>query len=158
VQSVRAKPEHRHLLQEVAEMLRRGDAALVERMIERASERPLGPFVSEDAAVAFLRDRLVTALRPRAIWLFGSRARGTAGPHSDVDLLVVLPDGLDPQAYSNHAVSEPVAGCGLAYDIVPCSMTAFERDRGVPHTLVHTAVQEGKPIYLDRRLREQVAA
>ncbi len=32
--------------------------------------------------------------RPVAVWLFGSRAKGTAGPESDWDLLVVLPDSV----------------------------------------------------------------
>ncbi len=38
-----------------------------------------------DAAVQILAQ----ALRPRNIILFGSRARGTAGPASDIDLLIV---------------------------------------------------------------------
>ncbi|HAM59033.1 MAG TPA: hypothetical protein DCQ64_27910 [Candidatus Rokubacteria bacterium] len=36
--------------------------------------------------------RLVATYRPERIFLFGSRARGTAGPDSDYDLLVVVPD------------------------------------------------------------------
>ncbi len=38
-------------------------------------------------------DRLVTALQPRAIYLFGSHACGTPTQDSDVDVLVVLGDG-----------------------------------------------------------------
>ncbi|MEK6975739.1 MAG: nucleotidyltransferase family protein [Candidatus Thermoplasmatota archaeon] len=43
-----------------------------------------------DALVAANRDRLLEAARANGIsrlWLFGSRARGDAGPDSDVDLL-----------------------------------------------------------------------
>jgi predicted nucleotidyltransferase len=36
--------------------------------------------------------RLVDAYRPERIYLFGSRARGEAGPDSDYDILVVIPD------------------------------------------------------------------
>ena len=43
--------------------------------------------------------RMVECLReefdPERILLFGSRARGDAGEGSDVDLLVVMPDGTD---------------------------------------------------------------
>jgi len=39
--------------------------------------------------VELLRDRLLSALAPRRIILFGSRARGTAQPASDYDILVV---------------------------------------------------------------------
>ena len=34
--------------------------------------------------------RLRAALRPTAIYLYGSYAYGTPGPHSDIDLLVVV--------------------------------------------------------------------
>ncbi len=39
--------------------------------------------------VAHLRERIVEALDPRQIVLFGSQAQGTARSDSDVDLLVV---------------------------------------------------------------------
>lgn len=42
-----------------------------------------------DPTLELLRDRLVSALAPRRIILFGSRARGTAQPDSDYDILVV---------------------------------------------------------------------
>jgi predicted nucleotidyltransferase len=36
--------------------------------------------------------RLVEAYRPEYIYLFGSVARGDAGPDSDYDIMVVVPD------------------------------------------------------------------
>jgi predicted nucleotidyltransferase len=36
--------------------------------------------------------RLVEFYRPVRIYLFGSEARGDAGPDSDLDFLVVVPD------------------------------------------------------------------
>ena len=39
-----------------------------------------------------LLDRVVAYFHPRKIILFGSRARGEAGPDSDFDLLVVVDD------------------------------------------------------------------
>lgn len=116
-----------------------------------AKAQSVGPFKDEASALAFLRDRLVLALKPFAIWQFGSRARGDAEADSDFDLLVVLPDGLPPQAYSVYRVAEPVAGCGLGYDIVPCSLSEFRRDRDVPGSLVHSILSEGRELYRDRR-------
>ena len=40
-------------------------------------------------------DRIVGQFQPSRVVLFGSRARGAAGQWSDVDLLVVMPDGTD---------------------------------------------------------------
>jgi predicted nucleotidyltransferase len=154
VQSIRARPEHRDLLQAVAELLRSGKGILVRRLLADATTRSVGPFKDEASALAFLRDRLVVALKPRAIWQFGSRARRDNNEDSDFDLLVVLPDGLQQEAYAPDRVAEPVVGCGLGYDIVPCSWSEFLKDRDVPGTLVHRAVTEGKLIYRDRVLRK----
>ena len=46
-----------------------------------------------------VRDRIVEAVAPEAIYLFGSAARGEQREGSDLDLLVVmdLPDGVTPR-------------------------------------------------------------
>jgi hypothetical protein len=153
VQSIRARAEHRDLLQSVAELLRRGGEPVLRKLLTHVNERPVGPFRDETAALAFLRDRLVATLKPRAIWLFGSRARGDARVDSDFDLLVVLPDGLPAEAYDFHRVAEPVIACGLGYDIVPCSWSEFQKDRDQPGSLVNKVVTEGTPIYAERARR-----
>ena len=45
-----------------------------------------------DLVPAELLDRVVRYFAPEAVILFGSHARGEAGPDSDYDLLVILPD------------------------------------------------------------------
>jgi predicted nucleotidyltransferase len=40
--------------------------------------------------------RLVAAYGPERIYLFGSMARGDAGPDSDYDVLVVVADDTEP--------------------------------------------------------------
>jgi hypothetical protein len=154
VQSIRARPEHRNILQAVADLLREGQERIVRKLLHDVKARPVGPFKDEAAALTFLRDRLVVALKPLAIWQFGSRARGDNDEDSDFDLLVVLPDGLPAESYSARRAAEPVAGCGLGYDIVPCSLSEFHKDRDVPGSLVHNAVTEGRAIYRAPRWRK----
>jgi len=48
-----------------------------------------GGHATADQALDEVVDRLVEALVPVAIDLFGSRARGTARPDSDFDLMVI---------------------------------------------------------------------
>jgi hypothetical protein len=48
-----------------------------------------GGHSTADEALAEVINRLVEALNPVAIYLFGSRARGTVRPDSDFDLMVV---------------------------------------------------------------------
>ncbi|MGY0778901.1 nucleotidyltransferase domain-containing protein [Azospirillum argentinense] len=155
VQSVRAAPEHRDILKTVADLLKQGQADAVRRLLEDVSARSVGPFRDEEAAVAFLRDRLVSRLRPRMVWLFGSRARGDARPGSDFDILVVMPDGLSEAAYSHRAVAEPLVACGLGYDVVPCSWSDFEAERNLQGSLVNRTVTEGRLLYKDRSLRRE---
>jgi predicted nucleotidyltransferase len=154
VQSVRALPEHRDILRAVAELLKAGRAGELRRLLEDARARPVGPFKSEAAALAYLRDRLVSELRPRMIWLFGSRARGDARADSDFDLLVVLPDDLPERAYAPEAVAAPLVACGLAYDVVPCRWSRFVVERAASEGLVARAVKEGRLLYADRDLRD----
>ncbi|MHB1156015.1 MAG: nucleotidyltransferase domain-containing protein [Phycisphaerales bacterium] len=49
-------------------------------------------------------DQIAERFRPEKIILFGSEARGEAGLNSDVDLLVVMPDGGDPLGKSIEIV------------------------------------------------------
>ena len=153
VQSIRARPEHRDLLQAVAELLRSGAEPMLRKLLAHVRERPVGPFRDESAAIAFLRDRLVATLKPQAIWLLGSRARGDAREDSDFDLLVVLPDGLPAEAYDFRTVAAPVVACGVGYDIVPCSWSDFQKDRDEPGSLVNWAVTDGRLLYAGRALR-----
>lgn len=51
--------------------------------------RPTDPVVDE------IVRQVVAHVRPLRVILFGSRAAGTARPDSDVDLLVVMPDGTE---------------------------------------------------------------
>ena len=53
---------------------------------------------TDDPVVARVVRRVVEEVAPLRVVLFGSRARGTARPDSDVDLLVVVPDGTERRA------------------------------------------------------------
>jgi len=47
---------------------------------------------SKQQAIEEITRRLVEFYSPLRIYLFGSEARGDAGPDSDLDFLVVVPD------------------------------------------------------------------
>ena len=152
----RVRSERQDIVREVVNVIK-NDPKLTASVLEFIHARPedaleggvhrnLGPFRSIDAALTFLVGRLRAALRPEAIFLFGSRAAGTERPDSDFDLLVVLPDGeTGPPDY--FAAYAPVAGCGLGVDVVPCRTTDFETDRNQPGTIAHGADKEGRLVY-----------
>ena len=77
--------------------------------------------------LAWAVERLVKSFRPDWIYVFGSHARGTPGPNSDIDLMVVVGDSdqplhrLDQQGYG---VLEPYR---LPIELVFITRGDFER-------------------------------
>jgi predicted nucleotidyltransferase len=160
--SYRVPLEQRPLLKRIADALRRDPmlASALEAALERRSDpgARIGPFADEEAALGFIRDRLVFSLRPESLWLFGSRARGEHRPDSDFDILVVLADELGAKARDYHYVLEPVLGSGLPCDVVPCPLSEFEHAKDVPGTIAHEAFHEGRQLYKSRRSQAATAA
>lgn len=68
----------------------------------------------------------------RDILIFGSYARGDARQDSDVDLLVVVPDGIDRRRCGRQ-VQLALDGLGLAFDVLvlsPAEVEAMYRSHG----------------------------
>src|SRR5262245_24644795 len=90
--------------------------------------------------------RIVSQFRPDRIILFGSHARGDAGPDSDVDLLVVMPvEG----SRREKAVEIGVAlhGIRLPKDIIVTTPEAYETRKEIVGTIERPADREGKVLY-----------
>jgi uncharacterized protein len=71
-------------------------------------------------AVAALLERIVPALSPEAVYLFGSRARGDAGRDSDFDLLVVVSDDTPPDKIRLTSTYRLSRGTGVPADVIAC--------------------------------------
>lgn len=91
-------------------------------------------------------DVLVDRFRPDRVILFGSQARGTADPRSDVDLLIVCPVQGSRRALQ-VAMDRTLRGCRFARDIVILTREEFERDRHIPGTVARPAWLEGRVLY-----------
>jgi predicted nucleotidyltransferase len=77
--------------------------------VDRLAAAQLAP--GERQTVARFASRLSSALGNdlHALWLYGSRARGTAQPESDVDLLVIANGGRERYGRIAGDLSEEVA-------------------------------------------------
>lgn len=111
-------------------------------------ETPLGLFRSEDAALRFLADSIMISCEPQSIWLFGSRARGDCSSDSDVDLLVVMPDGRDTDIA--RQLHRAIGAGGLAVDILICSETEFRDYADARGTIVEQVHRHGRRLYADK--------
>ena len=106
-----------------------------------------GPFASEDEALAQVVSRLVDGLDPEQIWLFGSRAQGSAAPDSDFDLLVVTKREDADSGFDYGAVYAPIRGLGVGCDVVPCRADDFEEELADPTSFCWHVVQTGRRLY-----------
>ncbi len=91
--------------------------------------------------------RVVRAMAPKAIYLFGSRARGDAAADSDYDLLVVVSDDAPAERRFLSATADIQRDPGVSLDIVPCRRSVFERQRNDIGTLSDLATHEGQVVY-----------
>lgn len=98
------------------------------------------------AAISEMVRRIAERFEPECVILFGSHARGTAGPDSDVDLLVVASAATSKRRLTAE-IHKALAGVGLAKDILVCTTDEVERFRDVPGTIVWPALREGKVLY-----------
>jgi predicted nucleotidyltransferase len=90
--------------------------------------------------------RIVARFAPERIVLFGSHARGDAGPESDVDLLVVM-EVEGSRRRKTAEVRRALSGLGVPKDLVVVTPEQFERGRDLVGTVVRPAVREGKVLY-----------
>lgn len=99
------------------------------------------------AELAQVMERLVVALDPYAICVFGSQARGNATPDSDVDLLVIvkrsdlLPHQRDQAAY------RAIGWHAFPLDVLVMTRDEFERRRVALASLAATVLREGRMLY-----------
>jgi predicted nucleotidyltransferase len=93
--------------------------------------------------------RLVERFDPEQIVLFGSHARGTAGPDSDVDLLVILPVSGSKRA---RQIEMRVAlhDIRVPKDIIVVTPEEVARRRDIVGTIIRPALREGKVLYVRR--------
>jgi hypothetical protein len=101
----------------------------------------------EKRDLALAIQRLIESFRPERIYVFGSQARGTPGPRSDIDLLIVVndtnepPHRLDQRAYG---VLEPYR---LPIELVFITRGDFERRLPALTSLPATVAREGRLLY-----------
>ena len=90
--------------------------------------------------------RIVAEVHPLRIILFGSAARGEMGPHSDLDVLIVMPDGCDTLSVAQELHCR-LGDLGVAKDLIVVQESDFERHRDNPYLIIHTALAEGRELY-----------
>ena len=102
--------------------------------------------MTPDQAIGIMVERLRAALHPQRIILYGSHARGTAGPDSDIDLLVIVDHVADSMAAMVSAL-RLFPDLTIPKDILVTDPERLLRRAALPHTVEATAVAEGRVLY-----------
>jgi predicted nucleotidyltransferase len=91
--------------------------------------------------------KIVELVHPLRIILFGSAARGEAKPDSDIDLLIVIPEG-GHRRKTAQFLYRHIAGIKVPFDILVATPGDLERHRDNIGLIYRTVLREGKEVYV----------
>jgi predicted nucleotidyltransferase len=90
--------------------------------------------------------RIVETVHPLRIILFGSAARGEMNENSDLDVLVIMPDGVHRRRTA-QVIYRGLRGLGVAKDVIVATPSDIRDYGGNPSLILYPALREGKEIY-----------
>lgn len=106
--------------------------------------------ISQEAVLAEIvpdmTRRIVDAVHPVRVILFGSAARGQMGPDSDLDVLVVVLDDADQNQVSKD-IYRSLRGLGFATDALVIGESDLSLHGDDPWLVYRNALVEGKELY-----------
>jgi len=109
---------------------------------------PLAPTVAAPvpAAIVAAAKRIVRAVDPLQVILFGSYARGNAHRWSDVDLLVVISNDAD-RRHARDAAWDASRDLDIPRDIIVVTADQIGNEGDLVGTVIRPALREGKLLY-----------
>jgi predicted nucleotidyltransferase len=101
--------------------------------------------VIDESGIREMGRRLAAEAPGSRVVLFGSHARGSAKPRSDIDVLVIEPD-VDNTALESVRLMRAIGDLRLPVEIVVVSEQEAAKWRDVRGSLVHAALAEGRDL------------
>lgn len=101
---------------------------------------------SERKIIDEIVKRIVERFRPEKIILFGSYANGSAGPDSDVDLLVVMQIEGSRRSKAT-AIDLALVGVEVPVDLIVVTPEEIEKNRDQIGTIIRPALRDGEVLY-----------
>ena len=99
-----------------------------------------------EAKIPEIKEKIVKAINPEKIILFGSYAQGNPTKESDIDLLVIKDDNL-PKIQRNRMVRSFLKDFTLPVDVIVKSSQEFEMFKDIIGTVVYAANKYGRVLY-----------
>ncbi|MDT8300018.1 MAG: nucleotidyltransferase domain-containing protein [Sedimentisphaerales bacterium] len=102
--------------------------------------------LSNPKVIESLVQKIVEAVHPLKIILFGSYAQDKPNPESDIDVLVVMPEGVHCRRTS-QLLYRQIRGLGVPFDVLVSTPTILEKHKDNIGLIYRTVLKEGKEIY-----------
>ncbi len=102
--------------------------------------------LSNPKVIESLVQKNVEAVHPLRIILFGSYIRDQANPESDIDVLVVMPEGVHCRQTA-QLLYRQIRGLGVPFDILVTTPGALEKHKDNIGLIYRTVLKEGREIY-----------
>ena len=93
-----------------------------------------------------LVQRIIELVQPLRIILFGSAVRGEMGHDSDIDVLMVMPEGVHRRRTA-QLLYRQIRGLGVPFDIVVATPDDLEKHKDNIGLIYRTVLQEGREVY-----------
>lgn len=90
--------------------------------------------------------RIVEEVNPLRIILFGSAAKNNTGIDSDIDLLLVMPDGVH-RRHTAQKLYRNIKKIGIPFDIVVTTKSDLEKHKDNIGLIYKTILEEGRELY-----------
>ena len=101
---------------------------------------------SDSEAIEQLVQRIIELVQPLRIILFGSAARGEMGPDSDIDVLVVMPEGVHRRRTAQFLYRQ-IRGLGVPFDILVATPNDLEKHKDNIGLIYRSILREGREVY-----------
>ena len=101
---------------------------------------------SDPEVIEQLVRRIIEIVQPLRIILFGSAARGEMNPDSDIDVLVVMPEGVHRRRTA-QLLYRQIRGLGVPFDILVATPDDLERHSDNIGLIYQSILREGREVY-----------
>ena len=101
-------------------------------------------------AIDYLIQRIVQEIHPLHIILFGSAAREDNRNDSDIDMLVIVPEGVH-RRHTAQLLYKKIRGIGVPFDILVATPSDLQKHKNNIGLIYQTILREGKEVYVSRK-------
>jgi predicted nucleotidyltransferase len=102
---------------------------------------------SDPEAIEQLVRHIIELVHPLRIILFGSAARGEMESDSDIDVLVVMPEGVHRRRTA-QLLYRQIRGLGVPFDILVATPDDLERHKDNIGLVYQSILREGREVYV----------